>query len=186
MSDNLRHYVTAIYGFDAVIRRVPDDRWSAASPCEGWSARDVVLHQIGVFDGVATMARSGDLVRPDPSDEVDDLLVAWTHSRDELLESLDHPDVLRRPGSYWFDTTSIDELLGVVMYDPLAHAWDVATAVGIEHHCSADVAAAALGTIEQMAPTLRQYGLIADAVEVPADADPVTTFLGVVGRNPLG
>ena len=34
------------------------------------------------------------------------------------------------------------------------------------------VAAAALVTIEQLAPTLREFGLIGDPVDVAADADP--------------
>lgn len=184
MSENLRHYITAIYGFDAVIRRVPDDGWDAASPCEGWTARDVVLHQIGVFDAVASMARTGELARPAPPESVEDLVAAWTESRDGLLESLDHPDVLRRRGPYWFGAMTIDNLLGVVMYDPLAHAWDVATAVGIDHHCSEGVATAALVRIEEISATLREFGLIGEPVEVPAESDALTRFLGLVGRHP--
>ena len=124
------------------------------------------------------------ITMPAPPESVDDLVEAWTTSRDGLLESLDHPDVLRRAGTYWFDTSTIDDLLAIVMYDPLAHAWDVATAVEIEHHCSRQVAAGALVTIEQLAPTLREFGLIGDPVDVAADADPVTRFLALVGRNP--
>jgi uncharacterized protein (TIGR03086 family) len=184
MSQNLRNYVTAIYGFDAVIRRVPDDRWSSPSPCEGWSARDVVLHQIGVFDGVAAMARSGELARPVTPDDVDDLVAAWTTSRDGLLESLDQPDVLRRSGSYWFGASTIDDLLGIVVYDPLAHTWDVATAVGVDHHCSPEVAAAALVTIGELAPMLRDYGLIGEPTPETDDADTVSRFLALVGRDP--
>ena len=182
MSQNLRTYTEAIYGMDAVIQRVPNERWGAASPCDGWSALDVVLHQIGVFDGVAAMARTGEMAAPSPPDHVDDVLAAWRTSRDGLLESLDHPDVLRRDGSYWFATTTIDDLLAIVMYDPLAHAWDVATAVDIDHHCSPDVAKAALVTIEQLAPILREHGMIGEPVDASADADPVTRFLALVGR----
>jgi uncharacterized protein (TIGR03086 family) len=184
MSKNLRDYTAAIYGMDAVVQRTPADRWGAASPCDGWSARDVVIHQIGVFDGVAAMARTGEIARPTPPADVDDLLTEWARSRAELLEALDQPDVLHRPGDFWFGTTSIEDLLAVVMYDPLAHAWDLATAVGIDHHCSAEVASAALVTIERLAPTLREHGLIGEPVVVAADADPVTKFLALVGRNP--
>ena len=130
------------------------------------------------------MARSGEMVAPAPPEPVDDLHGAWTASRDGLLESLDHADVLRRPGSYWFGATTIDELLGIVVYDPLAHAWDVATATGIDHHCSPEVAASALVTIEQLAPTLREYGLIGEPVDAGDGADPVSKFLAVVGRDP--
>ncbi len=185
MSQNLRNYVTAIYGMDAVVNRVPDDRWDAASPCEGWSARDVVLHQIGVFDAVAEMAATGVLVSPVPPQDADDVREAWRDSRDGLLESLDQPDVLRRPGTYWFGATTIDDLLAIVVYDPLAHAWDLATAVGVDHHCSTEVAAAALVTIEALAPTLREYGLIGEPTEIDEAAAPMSRFLALVGRNPM-
>jgi len=148
MSENLQRYVTAIHGTDAVVSRVPDDRWEAPSPCDGWSARDVVLHQIGVFDGVAAMAGSGEMARPAPPHAVEDVRAEWARSRDELLAALDRPGVLRRSGSYWFATTTIDDLLAIVVYDPLAHAWDVATAVGIDAHFSPEVARAAAATIE--------------------------------------
>jgi len=55
MSTNLRNYTKALYGFDAVVQRVPEDRWDADSPCDGWSARDVVTHACG----------DGALPRPD-------------------------------------------------------------------------------------------------------------------------
>lgn len=184
MSDNLRSYTTAIYGFDAVIQRVPADGWDAPSPCDGWNARDVVAHQIGVFDGVATMARSGEMVMPSPPEIEGDPVSAWTASRNGLLEALDQPDVLKRPGAYWFGTTTIDDLLAIVRYDPLAHAWDVATAVGLEHCCSNDVAEAALVSLEPLAPMMREHGLIGDPVEVSPDADAFTKFLGMVGRDP--
>ena len=50
MSTNSRNYTKALYGFDAVVQRVPADRWDAPSPCEGWCARDVVAHASGVVD----------------------------------------------------------------------------------------------------------------------------------------
>ena len=184
MSQNLRYYVTAIYGMDAVVRRVPSDRWDAASPCEGWSAKDVVLHQIRVFDAVAEMTTSAEMVNPVPPQQEDDVLAAWNESRDRLIVALDQPDVLRRPGTYWFGASTIDDLLAIVIYDPLAHTWDLATAVGVDHHCSADVAQAALVTIGALAPTLREYGLIGEPTECAPDADPVTRFLSLVGRTP--
>ncbi len=42
-------------GFAAVVASVPADAWSADSPCDGWTARDVVAHVIDTqrqfFDG---------------------------------------------------------------------------------------------------------------------------------------
>ncbi len=92
--------------------------------------------------------------------------------------------MLRRAGSYWFGATTIDDLLAIVVYDPLAHSWDLASAVGVDHHCSPEVARAVLATIEELAPTLREYGLIGPPVDVASDDDPLTEFLALVGRTP--
>ena len=34
----------ALAKFDAVVRQVPDDAWGNASPCEEWTAADIVGH----------------------------------------------------------------------------------------------------------------------------------------------
>jgi uncharacterized protein (TIGR03083 family) len=58
VTQNLRNCTKALYGFDAVIQRVPPDAWGADSPCEGWCVRDVVAHACGVMNAVEAMARS--------------------------------------------------------------------------------------------------------------------------------
>ena len=68
MSENLRNFTKAIYGMDAVVQRVPVDAWDNGSPCEGWTARDVVGHQAGVLNGVAQIARTGEMAMPVPPD----------------------------------------------------------------------------------------------------------------------
>ena len=39
-------------------------------------------------------------------------------------------------------------------------------------------------TIEPMADTLRKMNLMGDPVDVPADADAMSRFLGLTGRDP--
>lgn len=185
MSQNLRNYTKALYGFDAVVQRVPAGRWDADSPCHGWCARDVVAHQSGVVDAVAQMARTGEVAMPGMPDPGDDPVGLWNASRDKFLEALDEPDVVKKVGNFWFGESSIDEILAFAQWDPLGHAWDLAQAVGIESCCSQEVALSSLATIEPLADTLRSMGLIGDPVAVPVDADPVTRFLGLTGRNPF-
>ncbi len=38
MSENLRNFAKALYGFDAVVQRVQADQWDADTPCDGWCA----------------------------------------------------------------------------------------------------------------------------------------------------
>ncbi len=186
MSQNLRHYTKAMYGFDAVVRRVPPERWDADTPCDGWCARDVVTHSIGVSEALATMADTREVALPVTPDAGDDLVAQWSAALDRVLEALDRPGALGQVGTYWLGESTIDELLAFAQWDPLIHAWDLARAVGLEPHLDAGVAASALGVIEPMADQLRGMHLIGDPVEVPAGADPMTRLLGVTGRRPSG
>ena len=184
MSTSLRNYTKALYGFDAVIQRVPADRWDAESPCDGWTARDVVVHACGVMQAVAAMARTGENVPPATPDPVDDVLGLWNTTRDDLLEALDHPDVLKRVGNYWFGEGTIDDILAFSVWDQLGHSWDVAQAVGLDAHTSDDVAAASFAVISANADMLRQMGLMGAPVDVAEDAPASDRFLGLIGRTP--
>lgn len=184
MSEQLRNYTRALYGFDAVIQRVPDDRWDADSPCEGWSARDVVAHACGVMEAIATMARTGENALPSTPEAGDDPVGLWNRSRDDVLEALDRPGVLDQIGTYWFGESSIDDILAFAVWDPLGHSWDVARAVGLDPHASDDVAEASIAVISASADMIRSMGLMGDPVEVPADAPAMARFLGLTGRDP--
>lgn len=186
MSQNLRNYVKAIYGMDAVVQRVPADRWEAVTPCDDWNARELVAHETGVFDSVAEMARTGNVKLPQMPDARGDIVAMWNESRDHLLEVLDRPGVIRRVGEYWFGEATIDELIAFATWDPLGHAWDLGQATGLAVPPLNDVAEATLEIIEPLADGLRSMKLIGDPVAVPADADPMTRFLGLAGRDPRG
>ena len=185
MSLNLRNYTKALYGMDAVVQRVPGDAWGSPTPCEGWTASDVVAHCIGVMAALKKQVETGEFALPEHPDEPDDLLEAWNTARDETLEALDQPGVLGREGNYWIGPGTVDDLLGFALWDPLTHSWDLATATGVDAAGSDELAAAAMPVIGEMAPTLRQMGLLADPIEVPANAAMMDRFLGLTGRNPV-
>lgn len=184
MSVNLRNYTKALYGFDAVIQRVPNDKWDADSPCEGWSARDVVAHAAGVVDAVATMARTGEVAMPQTPDAGDNPVGLWNESLKGVLEALDQPDVVGKVGQFWFGESTIDDILAFTTWDPLGHSWDLAQATGIEAHASDELAEVMIASITPNADMMRNMNLMGEAVEVPADADAMTRFLGLIGRNP--
>jgi uncharacterized protein (TIGR03086 family) len=186
MSENLRNYTQALYGFDAVIQRVPSDKWDAESPCEGWCARDVVAHAAGVVDAVATMARTGSVAMPQTPDAGDDPVGLWNESLIGVLEALDQPGVLGKVGQYWFGESTIDDIVAFTTWDPLAHSWDLAQATGLEAHASDELAEVMIASITPNADMMRGMKLMSDPVEVPADADAMTRFLGLIGRNPVG
>ncbi len=185
MSENLRYFTKAVYGMDAVVRRVDEGRWDEASPCEGWSARDVVAHQVGVLRGLAETVRTGTMARPMEPEERSDPLALWASGRDEVLEALDRPGRLQQHGRFWFGEMTVDELIAVVQWDPLTHAWDVATATGQPAHLDPELAQRSFDTISAMRPSLAKRELVApDPVDVGDDADIVSRYLALVGRDP--
>jgi uncharacterized protein (TIGR03086 family) len=185
MSENLRNFTKAIYGMDAVVQRVASDRWDQPSPCAGWTARDVVAHQVGVLRGLAETVRSGQMALPAEPEDRSDPVGIWDRTRDDVLEALDHPGRLQQEGAFWFGPMSVDQLIGVVQWDPLTHSWDLAKATGQVPHLDPVLAQQSHDTIAPMRATLAKRKLVSpDAVEVPADADIVSRYLGLVGRDP--
>jgi uncharacterized protein (TIGR03086 family) len=185
MSQNLRNYTKALYGFDAMVQRIEPDQWEADSPCEGWCARDVVAHAAGVVNAVDHMARTGEVAMPEMPDDGGDVVALWAASRDSVLETLDRPGIVNKVGAFWFGEGTIDDILAFSQYDTVVHAWDLGQALGVDPHSSQDLAEASLTSVTPVAEALRGMQQMGDPVEVPADADAMTRLLGLTGRNPL-
>ncbi|MEO1059986.1 MAG: TIGR03086 family metal-binding protein [Actinomycetota bacterium] len=188
MSLNLRRFTVAVFGFDAVVRRVPADGWDAPSPCPGWTARHVVGHQIGVLRNVSRLARQAERDPAEPTDELaiagDDPAATWAAFADDLFAAIDRPGVLQRVVETPFGTMPIDDFLGAMVIDPLAHTWDLAVATGQPPALDAGLAAEATAVVLAFEAAFRAPGRLGPAVEVSDDADAVTRFVATMGRDP--
>ncbi len=182
MSKNLRSFTQAIYAFDAVVQRVPADKWDAATPCEEWNAKELVEHQCSVLNGVATMARTGEMAAPTPSPESDDVVGTWNACRDNVLTSLDQPNTLSQEGPFWFKAADIDGVCGMVQWDPVTHAWDLATAAGVDHGLSDQLLADTLDSVLSRQEMFVKSGRTKEGPEVAADAPLLDRYLAAVGR----
>lgn len=183
MSQNLRHFVEAVYAFDAVVQRTPDDAWSNATPCEGWSALDLLQHQCAVLNGITAMAKSGAMAKPTPPEDMSDPQAVWTQTRVDLLASLDQVDVLAQEGPFWFNTPTIDDTIGVVKWDPVTHTWDLAQATGQQACLSDELLEATYATVEPMSDMLVESKRTGDRVQVADDAPILERYLALVGRS---
>ena len=186
MSETQRCYTKALYGFDAVVQRVSADGWGADTPCEGWTASDLVAHSAGVVDAVAEMARTGAIAMPEMPDAGGDVVALWNASRDGLLEALDEPDVLGKVGQYWFGESPFEDVLAFAQWDPLVHTWDLSQASGVDAPADDELAERSLAVIAPIAGALRGMGIMGDAVDVPDDASPTTRLIALTGRDPNG
>ena len=186
MSENLRNFTSALFGFDAVVHRMPADAWDNPSGCEGWSGRDVLQHQCAVLNGVEAVARTGAMAAPSPPDNVSDPVATWNACRQQLSATLDQAGVLAQSGPFWFDMADVDALIGFVQWDLLGHTWDLAQAGGIAAPLDEAAASAALAQVMERQPMLIESGRIGQPVDVPQDAPVGDRYLGAIGRNPNG
>lgn len=184
MSDHLRYYVGCMFELDHVIRQVPDDRWDADSPCDGWSAREVAGHAIGVVAVIPARLGVGPAVNPfEHVAEIagDDPAASFRPIKQRTMRALDTRGVLASRVPTSGGETTVDEFLVALGRDALVHAWDIATATGIEIMLDPDLVEQTLAKLDpdQLRRGPGGYG---DAVAVADDADALTRLLALTGR----
>ncbi len=187
MTQITRDFTRAVYTFDAVVHRVPDDKWDSDSTCEGWTLRDVLKHQCGVLDALTEVLRTGEMVPPRMAEEADNPIDRWHQTRDALLSTVDDisetPGALAKEGKYWFGPMSLEQLIAMVQWDPLTHAWDIGSAVGIATCLPEDLAQQSFDRVKNIEEFARKHKLIGTAVTVSDEASITDRFLGYIGRQ---
>lgn len=163
------------------VASVPPDRWDAPSPCEGWTARDVLRHVIETQEIPLTPVG---LALPPVPDVARDPVAAWTTTANAVLEILDDPERAGREYDSPLGRTSaaatFDAFLG---FDLVVHRWDIARATGADEQIPAADLARVSAFADRMGEMLRTPGVCGPAVDVPEDADEQTRVLGVLGRR---
>ncbi len=185
MSENLRNYTKAVYTMDAVVQRVPDSVWDQQSPCELWSAKQVLGHfmRAGQHIAAAASGQSGADERSEAEVAGADPKATWAASRDALLAALDHEGALAQSFNGPFGPGTIDDFLAIHAMDCLLHTWDIAKTAGIDACLPVDMAAAGAAGLASFGDAVRGPGLFGPAVDVETD-DPVARLVAIAGRNP--
>lgn len=181
MSEVIERYQGLADQFAERVEATPDDKWSAAAPCEGWTARDVVGHVVGSLRNI-TVAINGGEAAPFAADE--DPKAAWRASYAEAKEALAKPGALDNQVPSPTGPMPLQMMLGrILANDVLVHTWDLARAVGGDERLDQDAVAHAYEGLKPMDAMLRQPGVFGPKVEPPADADLQTQFLCFLGRK---
>lgn len=188
MSENLRWYTKALYGFDHVVRLAPADGWDRRSPCEGWTARHVVGHVTGVQRYLEALVR-GQKPRVNPMVDPhliagDDPAAAWASARDSMLETLDHSGVLHRVVTSFRGEEEVDDLIGFNVIDTTVHAWDLARAFGVDDRLDPGLVQRATALALPVVDAMRSPMLFGDRVEPSDPSDPQAVLLAATGRRP--
>lgn len=165
----------------AVIDAAPPDAWDRPSPCEDWSARQVVGHLIDTEREF--LGRHDVDLGAAPSVEGDPA-AAWHQHVDAVRPLVHDPAFVGRDFDGYFGPTTIGETLQRFYFlDLLAHRWDIARAVGGDEAFTG-------AELDQLEHDIDSYGDVAytpgvfgPVVEVPDDADRQTRVLARMGRR---
>jgi uncharacterized protein (TIGR03086 family) len=181
MSDESQRYRRLADQFARTIAEVPEDRWSAPSPCEGWTARDVVRHVVdthGLF--LSLFGRSmpaGPSVDDDPG-------AAFEHVRGVVQADLEDPERAAVEKDGPFGRRSFASAIDLFLSgDLLIHRWDLGTAAGLEVVFSPAEIERAWADTRTYGEAARQPGVFGPELEAPADADEQTRLLAFLGRR---
>jgi uncharacterized protein (TIGR03086 family) len=163
------------------VRAVPSERWSSPSPCDGWTARDVVRHLVdthGMFLGFVG-GTLGDIPSVD-----DDPLGAWEAARDALQGALDDPARAEATFEGVTGRSTLQDAVGrFICFDQVVHRWDLARAAGIDVRIDADELDRLMQAAEGFGDAMRGPGAFGPAIEPPSGADQQTRVLAFLGRR---
>jgi len=186
MAQKLSGYHRALDLFEGVVGGVTRDGWDAATPCAGWTARDVAGHLIGGQHLIRALATGGTPpdVNADPGRFCSgDPLLAWRTARKETEAELT-PQALGRQVPFGaLGDLPLSDFLGGYALEPLIHAWDLATATGQPDRLDPDLVHHGFATAHIIGGTLRAAEQIGPALTPPRGADEQTRLLAFLGRK---
>lgn len=167
--------------FRGTAEAVPPERWSAASPCEGWTALDVVDHV--VESHLMQLSFLGQ--QPGQVDSVQEQPIAALRTVSSAVAAqLADPDraeqMIVGVGGETTFAESIDMFLS---FDLLIHRWDLAQAAGLEAVFDPADMRWAWSVTEGFGEFLRADGVCGPALSPPQDADEQTALLAHLGRR---
>lgn len=163
------------------VRAVPPGRWDAPSPCEQWTALDVVRHVVEtprLFFGFVGR-------EPGPVPPVEDgPAEAFEAVRRQVQADLDDPARAGAEFDGFFGRSTFAEAVDrFLSFDLLVHGWDLARAAGLDEA----IAEPDLEWLERAAAgfgdAMRGPQAFGPALEPPADADRQTRLLAFLGRR---
>lgn len=167
--------------FGELLDHCPVDRWSNASPCPGWTARDVAAHVVrnhrralAGLDGSAFAAPTRD----------QDIRRVWQDATGGVRAALGDPVVAATPMGPEFGSITFAEFIRrMACADTLIHSWDLARATGQDETLDADGVAVVTAMLIPEDEQIRMPGAFGARVPAAADADAQTRLLNFLGRT---
>jgi uncharacterized protein (TIGR03086 family) len=181
MADEIiERYTSLADQFGQRVDATPDDAWSRQSPCEGWTATDIVAHVVGGQRNLVTSITGQDVdvdVAANPKE-------AWRTSYAATKAALHQPGALEKVTPSPVGEMPVAQLVGrFLANDVLVHTWDLARTTGGDETLDATAVTQAFSGLKPMDAMIRQTGVFGPKVDPAADADEQEQFLNFLGRK---
>jgi uncharacterized protein (TIGR03086 family) len=159
---------------------VPTTAWSSPSPCEGWSASDVVAHLI---DTQRDFLGTHGVELGAAPDVAADPAAAWREHAQRVAAALADDAVPSTAFDGFFGPTTVGAAFAqFYIWDMLVHRWDLARAVGVEPTLTDDELDRIEAGADSFGPALHMDGVCKPAVDAPEGADRAVRALARLGR----
>lgn len=154
--------------------------FDAASPCNGWTARDVVDHLVSTQADLLDQHGFG----VPGVDVADDPAAAWRTHTDNVVATLDRPEVVDHRYDGMAGTTTIGDTISTFFgFDLLVHRWDLGTALGVPVTFTDDELDAIESCAAAFGDGIRMEGVCGPAVAVDPSAPRQVRVLAHLGRD---
>ena len=128
MNNTTLQYEASQRPLTAVIDAVPAQSWTSPSPCDGWSAHDVLRHLIETQREFLT---GHDIDLGGAPDIDTDPVAAWRDHVMRVMAAISDDAVPATAFDGHFGPTTVgDTLEQFYVWDMLVHRWDIARSVG--------------------------------------------------------
>ena len=165
--------------FTAVVEAAGDTDWSSPSPCEGWTAADVLDHVVDTQRDFLDKRGADVGARPEGTPQE-----VWAAHRDVVRRvTADDAFVSEEYDGYFGRTTVADTLANFYGFDLLVHRWDLARALGRDITWDDAELDKIEASLDGFGDALYSEGVCKPALDVPADASRQEQVLGRMGRR---
>jgi uncharacterized protein (TIGR03086 family) len=173
---------------------IRDEQWANATPCTGWSVRQLLIHVIERDRGLASQLDgaprdddrsrrwlAGELVT---LSESDDLKQRWHEQWGWWESRLDDPSVRDRTiPTPMGEMTFGDAAARLNTVELTIHGWDLSRALGMDERIDPELVELAYQYFSAVDRSRLPSGVIGDPVPVPSGADRQQQLLALAGRR---
>jgi uncharacterized protein (TIGR03086 family) len=167
--------------FADTVASVPADGWDNATPCEDWTARDLVRHVVDSQNLFLGLVGRPPVSAPSVDD---DPVAAWTTTSGVIQADLEDPVAASTEFDGFFGRTAFSDAVDrFLCMDLVVHRWDLARAAGVDTTIPPEDVTMVMERAALMGDALRSPGAFALAIEPPPGADAQADMLAFLGRT---